>query len=124
MLIRPTSVAAVICHALSPELSQLAYGFNPASGASLCTAPPRRPHPTIRCCNRLSHKVVSAAFPVCYAPATQDPLVFRRCFGPAADHGTGWGPLGSGAADGTPTIGDRHIPVTVSARSLERRPRK
>src|SRR5215472_7346044 len=40
MLIKPTSVAAVICQALSPELSQLAYGFNPASSASLGTAPP------------------------------------------------------------------------------------
>src|SRR5215469_13921979 len=28
ILMRPTSVAAVICQALSPELSQLAYGVN------------------------------------------------------------------------------------------------
>src|SRR5215813_4359447 len=30
MLMRPTRVAAVICHALSPELSHDAYGFNDA----------------------------------------------------------------------------------------------
>src|ERR1700736_80630 len=34
MLISPTSVAAVSCHALSPGLSQLGYGFtSPPTGA-------------------------------------------------------------------------------------------
>src|ERR1700683_4487437 len=41
MLIRPTSVAAVICQALSPELSQLAYGENKSDLLGPCgNSPP------------------------------------------------------------------------------------
>src|SRR5215472_3246209 len=80
MLMRPTRVAAVICHALSPELSHDAYGFtasfldwpapraaiaSPGSGVSRITTgrPLRCPSGT----PLVSHGRVSDTFPGRYA---------------------------------------------------------
>src|SRR5712691_729369 len=46
MLIRPTSVAAVICHELSPALSQLAYGFTPPPESEAKGLPGNQAAPT------------------------------------------------------------------------------
>src|SRR5215472_7212776 len=80
MLMRPTRVAAVICHALSPELSHDAYGFTASIPwlASPEGGPPQRRGPgcpgsagrPLRCPSRtplVSHDRVSDAFPACYA---------------------------------------------------------
>src|SRR5580693_10168854 len=81
MDISPTSVAAVICQALSPELSQVGYGitvFTPPGapdmkGLSGSRVTPRacqsRPGRSACFCAtvNISHTRVSVAFPVCYA---------------------------------------------------------
>src|SRR5215469_12070840 len=53
----PTSVAAVICQALSPEPSQVGYGITVFTPPGACF------HATVN----VSHAGVSRAFPVCYA---------------------------------------------------------
>src|SRR5215470_10311138 len=44
MLMRPTRVAAVICHALSPELSHDAYGFTASFLRGACSEGGRSQH--------------------------------------------------------------------------------
>ena len=81
MLMRPTRVAAVICHALSPELSHDAYGFT--ASFPWLASPEGGPHNAVvrvsrvaqagrppRCLSRtppVSHSRVSDTFPGCYA---------------------------------------------------------
>src|SRR5215471_15944663 len=79
MLMRPTRVAAVICHALSPELSHDAYGFT--ASFPWLASPEGGPHNAVvrvsrfsgrplRCPSRtplVSHGRVSDTFPGRYA---------------------------------------------------------